>query len=790
MRRALSIGTAMGMALSAHQVFAQSADNAMPQTDGIEEIVVTAQRKEETAQRAGIAIDVISGNTLLEKGVTSASDLGKIAPSLTIARNGGANTVLFVRGVGNFTVNGYSDPAIAFNYDGVYLGRPTSTTSAFFDLQRIEVLKGPQGTLYGRNATGGAINVIPARPVLGEFSGFVNASYGNYDAKSLQGAINVPMGENGALRVSGAITRRDGFNDDGTSDDRSEALRVQMMSELTPNLTVRVAADYTRSGGIGAGSDYIGSFQYNPVTRVDRFVLSGLPVGTGLFSPRSQAYRQTLFNGAAGRTAAPLDDDIYQNNRLYGANAEITWKTDLGTLTVLPAWRYSDLDNKFGVPAFIGYIQEKDEQFSLEARFAGERVGIFDYILGAYYYDESVKGNYTFGQQSLNAYQTFQSDTKSYALFSRLTANIGDRLRAIGGIRYTHDKKDFAGQADVFIVRCNVVVAGRPNCPTVPLLPVTDSAEQLPAPFVLAPAGQARPIGATGAVLIHAATPVDTGLTKSKITWRAGAEFDVTPTSLLYASVETGFRSGGFSLAQGYETFAPEYITAYTVGLKNRFFNNRVQLNIEGFLWKYRDQQINHTGIDTAGNQGQFTENAGKSTNKGFEVEAQFKATRTTLLGAQVQYLDTEYSEFTYQEPVGAAPPITGCPYTVTGSTNTINCAGFPAYQAPRWTINLKGEQTIPVGDYKFVLSADTQYKSSNYTGFQFLPQFKAPSNWVSNASVTFSPESSRWSIGAFVRNIENNRIITAGQLYASLRSITGVYSAPRTYGVQASAKF
>ncbi|WP_010545071.1 TonB-dependent receptor [Sphingomonas elodea] len=784
---ALSIA---GIAAQAHaQTGAPGAETA-PDQQGLEEIIVTAQRKTENLQRAGIPVAVVTGDQLVSRGLTSSNELGNSVPSLSAQPQGGANTVFFLRGVGNFTVNGYSDPAVAFNYDGVYLGRATSTSGIFYDLERVEVLKGPQGTLYGRNATAGAINVLPTRPKLGENSGFVTASYGNYDALNVQGAVNIAMGEHGAMRVAGNILRRDGYQTDGTSDEKTQALRVQFLSELTPDLTVRLGGDFSHSGGKGPGSTYAGRVVYNGVSNL--FVPSGLSENSGLFSPEAQAYRQTLFSGLSGRTLLPLDVQPYLDNNYYGTNAEITLHTGAGTLTVLPAWRYAKLDNRFAVPAFYGNVAETDEQKSLEVRFAGNRVGIFDYMLGAYYFDESVAATYLFAQQALNAYQRFTSGTKSYAGFGRLTANLGDRLRLIGGLRYTKDDKDFAGRADVFLVRCTVIAQGRPSCPTAPLLPSTGRYQDLPAVFPTVPDNQARPIGTTGALLIHAVTPVNTTLSNDRVTYHLGAEFDVGPHSLLYANFETGYRSGGFALSAGYETFQPEFIDAYTIGMKNRFFDNRLQLNLEAFLWKYRNQQVNHTGIDRNGNQGQFTENVGRSTNKGVEVDAQFLATQTTLLSVNVQYLDAKYDDFLYREPIGATPPITGCPYrpSATAGLYDIDCSGRTAFQSPKWTMNLGGQQTVPLGDYKAVLSADTQYRSSRVVGFEYMPNQLVGSTWVSNAQLAFGAADDRWSIAAFVRNIENERYQASAQIYGAGSAALAVYSPPRTYGVRVSSKF
>ncbi|MFD1949807.1 TonB-dependent receptor [Sphingomonas arantia] len=794
-------GTALALLAPLHAAQAQDAgSNAQTITntpsaaepgEGLADIIVTAQRRSESAQRAGIAIDVVTGSAVTNQGITQPSDLNRIVPSLNVQDAGGANKTFFLRGVGNFTVNGYSDPAIAVNYDGVYLGRPTSTSGLFYDLERLEVLKGPQGTLYGRNATAGAINILPAKPKLGENSGFFTGSYGNYDAIVAQGALNLALGKDAALRVSGTVTDRSGYLSDGTSDEKTQAARAQLLVQVSPDLRVRIGADYSHTGGKGVGSSYEGSYALNRGTGQYSFVPSGLDRSVGIFDPAAQAYRQTLFLGVAGRNAAPLEDDVYQNNDFYGVNGEMTLDVGGGTLTVIPAYRHAKLDYVFAAPSFYGYIREKDDQFSLEARFAGERIGIFDYILGAFYYDESVKGDYTFAQQALNSYQTFDSSTKSTALFARLTANITDRARLIGGVRYTRDNKDFTGQADVLVVVCTARNAfGAPNCPNVPLLPLTATMDQLQAPFIVPPAGQARPIGATGAILSRVLTVVDTGLNNNEVTWRAAAEFDVSSRSLLYASVERGYRSGGFSVAAGYESYAPEFITAYTIGSKNRLFDNKLQLNLEAFWWKYKNQQIGRIGIDANGNQGQFSQNIGQSSIKGAEADIQFLPLPDTLFSANIQYLDTKYDSFIFTQPVGTSPPLTGCGTTLTGAVYTIDCSGFPAFNAPKWTISMGAQQTVRFGDFKLVGGVDTQYRSSRYVQVEFLPQELVGETWTTNAQLGIGPDDDRWQLTAFVRNIEDRRIVLNTPIYGLGSALTATTSAPRTYGLRVNTKF
>lgn len=775
----------------------QAADQAQAEggsaNDGLGDIVITAQRRSESAQRAALAISVVSSDAVIERGVTTPSQLSQLIPAVSIQPSGGSATTFFVRGVGNFAINGYTDPAIAFNYDGVYVGRATSTQGLIYDIDRIELLKGPQGTLYGRNATSGAINLLPARPEAGVTNGRLIASYGNYNALNLQGAINMALGDRGAFRVSGFRSKRDGYLTDGTSDEDLTGLRVQMFAELTDTLNIRVAGDYSHVGGLGTGANYTVGYRFDAAAAQYVFTPSGQDGGVGLFDPVAQAYRQTRFVGLSGRNLAPLDRGNFIDNDFFGANAELNWTSPIGKLTIIPAFRSGKLDQLFTTNATNIYLQENDSQYSVEARLTGDRLGgVVDYLIGAFYYDETVKGNYTFGQQALSAFQDFQTRTEAKALFGRLTAHVSERLRVTGGVRYTDETKRFDGVGDTIQVICTRRVAGVPSCPTAPVIPTVDRASDVG--FAIpALSGGVVPIGATGALAGRTITPVIIGRTTKRVNYRAAVEFDLAPRSLLYASFENGFRSGAFSLSAGRETYAPEFIDAYTVGIKNRFLDNRLQLNIEAFIWKYRDQQVTHPGFDRNGVQGQFTENIGRSTNKGLEVEARFLLTPNTLLSTDVQYLDAKYNSFTYQTPGINAPPLTGCAST-RNATNPvlfdIDCSGRQSFQSPRWTVNLAGQQTFDVGGARLVFDVDTQYKTSRVVGFDYLPFQTVGANWVTNAQVSIAPESFPFTVAAFVRNIEGDRIPVASFNYALGGVFTAVTTPPRTYGIRLSAKF
>ena len=777
---------------------------------GLGDIVVTAQRRVESSQRAAIPLAVIDGATLTSAGITQASRLNELAPALSIEPSSTGN-LIFLRGVGNFTVTAASDPAVAFNYDGVYIGRPTSTTGVFYDLERVEILKGPQGILYGRNATGGAINVLPAQPRLGEASGYVSAAYGNYDTKNAEAAVNLPIGARGAVRISGTTSNHDGYLRDGTSDEKTWAFRVQMKGRVTEDLTVRVSGDYAHNGGVGNSVSYYGAYAFRPTvapsatpvpgTNYYTFIPANLSPAEGVFSPPSQAFRQSVTFGPSGRKLDALAPYPFQDNRFYGLNAEIDLATRAGTFTVIPAWRYASLNFLSSAGAFPYRNVESNEQYSLEARFAGNRIGIFDYTLGAYYYDEKIHANTQLSNSNIGIFLKPNYYTKSYAGFGRVTAHLTEGLRLVGGLRYTKDDKRFVYSSTTAVISCLARNPfGAPNCPTAPLIPLVPSPAALPFPF---PASGGAPIpvfvgGPPGPnnppnyVIVRSDAAFTRSKSSSRATYRAAVEFDLFPRSMLYASFETGYRSGGFSAAAGFENFLPETITAYTLGMKNRFLANRAQLNLEAFLWDYKNQQINHVGLDVNGRSANYTQNAGSSRIKGFEVDGRLLVTPTTLVSADVQYLDARQRAFSYLAGPGN-PPLTGCQVTFTAANASpylVNCAGFASYNSPKWTINLAAQQTVPIGDFHFVAGVDSQFKGRRNIGFAYLPQQTLPGNWTTNAMLRFGPADDRWAISAYVHNIEGHRIPIYSSTHPVANLLIAGTTAPRSYGVQATVKF
>lgn len=757
---------------------AETAQTGTSPQSGLGEIVITAQQRGENLQRAAVAVAAVSGADLINSGVRGIDTLGTLVPSLVV-QPGSQGNLVFIRGVGNFSFTPNSDPAAAYNYDGVYIGRSSSTFGSFYDLERVEVLKGPQGTLYGRNATAGAINVLPVQPRLGETSGYATASYGNYDAVTAEGAINLGIGDTGGFRLSGSYANHDGYLRDGTQNEDNYAIRAQLKGAVTPNLTVRLEGDYAELRGTGSGTSYVGKSAFNPATGQFLVTPSGLPLSEGLFTPRAQAYR--VANGVTsiiGRPLDPLRFLPFIRNEVHGLGLHVDLKTAIGTFSLIPAWRHGVKDNLSTDSAQAVGTTQTSDQYSIEARLVSNPGGIVDYNLGAYYFSEVLNDDLHNSAGTQATFTLSKYKTHSPAAYGRITFHATNWLRFTGGLRYTEDHKSFTSEGHTLVLIC--AIPAPTGCPTATLLPYTTTLSAQP----VVPAANGALVPVAPGLLVRRADVLASGsLRTNKVTYRGAVELDVGPRSLLYASIETGYRAGGFNPAFNY---APETITAYTIGSKNRFLNNRVQLNLELFEWKYRGQQISYLGIDPLGRIGILTQNIGRSTIKGAEVDARLLVTRTTTLSANVQYLDAKYNAFRYSSP---ARPFNGCSVTQT-TTFTIDCSGKPAINSPKWTVNLGAQQVIEVGDYQVTLSADTQYRSGRYNDFDYIAPEYVKHSWASNAQISIGTADGKYVLGAFVRNIENNRVNVYATPVPASNLIVQLSSAPRTYGVRLSTRF
>lgn len=763
---ALALLAQPGLAQQAAPAPAPAAADSEQDGTGLADIVVTAERRSESLQRTALAVSAITGDDLTKSGVTDAAGIGRLVPALQVQPSGGS-TSFFLRGVGTQSGNSFAENAVSFNFNGVFVSRPTAPAGAFYDLQRVEVVKGPQGTLYGRNATGGAINVLPNRPKLEELSGDIMLEYGNYDAKKGAGAINIPLGSTVALRLATQIVDRNGYLSDGYDDERGEAARASLLIQPSSDWSMLLVGDYFKQHGKGSGEVLI------PTAT---FAAPALDQRVGGSDPRSVAaigaYAATVtappFCGGAGgfvRSGCILTPgtDGYQDIRFWGVSATVEGNMGFGKLTVIPAYRRTEADYRTYLPGFLGQVRDDSDQMSLEVRLSSNAEQRLRYVLGLFYFNEAQDTDNYFSQGKLSTTRfTPRLKTESKAVFGQLTYDLAPTLRLVAGGRYTKETKS----------------------------QVTSSAAG-GLPGVINP-----PLG-----------PSFRGdLAFEKFTWKAGVEWDAGPRSLVYANVATGFKTGGFFVASPPDnTFAPERLTAYTLGTKNRFLDNRLQVNLEAFYWDYKDQQVTFVGGVRAGNgifaQGGTTVNAGKSRMYGAELELQFAPTKADRLAANIQYLDGKYDSLLTANfsNTGAALP-TGC--TVVGSRLAnpgvnnarfydTDCSGKPTVQSPKWTANLNYEHTFALGgDLGLTAGARTSLSSSYYLNVNFQENERQGAFMTSDAYLTLEGPGRAWSLTGFINNIEDKVIFARTGNRPVLNFSYATLRPPRTYGVRVGYRF
>jgi len=418
------ITTAVSLALSAASVFSLPAladeDMAQAQQEsGIEKIIVTSERRSENIQDMGTAIATISGEELLENGMNNLVDAITSMPAVE-QQQSNSNGVFYVRGVGSRFPG--VDTSVATYSDGVFQSRGEVTNFSFVDVDRIEVLRGPQGTLYGRNSIGGAVNIITKNPDLDENGGSINVQAGNYDAHHIEGVANVVLGENTAVRAVMIKDAHDGYLGNGLSDADTLAARVKLLTKPTENVSVLVGVEYFENGGKGVGNGPItAGFEGLPFSENGGNVLG---CGTAPFS--------------TGDPCVPFND--VENLNVF---AEIDVELDFATLSFLPSYQDFSSENNQIFGAFFEKANTPFEQKSMEVRLVSNHEGPLEWVAGLYWYDADSSGkivkNPLFGDSEVEL-----STNTSQAIYGQATYSLDDDLRIIAGLRHTTDEFETA----------------------------------------------------------------------------------------------------------------------------------------------------------------------------------------------------------------------------------------------------------------------------------------------------------------------------------------------------------
>ncbi len=754
MKRALPVAACLFAGLASAQV-----------PPRLEEVEVTAQRRTESVQRAAVAVSVLTPDDLRNAGVTKPQELTELVPSLQVAASAAPISVYYLRGAGNFTGNALTDSAVAFNVDGVFIGRPHSTAGFFYDLERIEILKGPQGTLYGRNATGGAINVLPRRPDLGAWSGEASAEFGNEDQLRFDGTLNVPLGDGdrAAIRAAAFHVEHDGFMNDGLDNQDDSAARLSFLAEPSDALSIRVVADYFDQGGLGTGSTPI---VLGPDNRY------------GISSAESGAFLETQRNCIAGRNFNPMPPTQKLDNYYWGVNATLDWETAGGTFTLLPAYRESHLDTVGTALAVNVTTVEDDEQTSLEARFASNLEGKLSYIVGAYWFDETNRMPlFVPNTQYTMAIQDYDTGVESAAAFGRVTYELTDSVRATVGARYTEEDKFFRGTFDSFVRRCLPSGGGLSGC----------RAHSRHA----ADACSAR---SGGGWHDHGAVPHrqrrDRVLLQVDLARRArlGSHGRQLPVRQLRDRLQVrrvlllerlaGVPAGG---ARGLHRWA-RGTACSTAACRSTSRRSTGATMTSRSARSCATRRMPRTSARAT---------SATATMQGIEIETAWLVTDATMLSLDAQYLDATYDDFHYTVPGPGAPPVSGCAVSPDGVNFAVDCSGKRMPYAPEWTVNLGGEHSFRLGnDARLVAGLRLHYQSEMLTGLDFTPLEYQDDYVTVGASLTWNSPDTRYYVVAFGNNLTDETVVANSFQPPFGSFVVGTLRPPRTYGLRMGARF
>lgn len=385
----------------------QSLTITLEQGQTLGEVVVTADKTENTLQRTGIAVTTIEGLKLREMGLVSSEQVLRNVPNVVV-QGAARGYVIAIRGLGSDLPPGVGESAVSTNFDGIYNFRAESGTIGFFDMNRVEVLRGPQGTLYGRNATGGVVNVLSNNPVLKKFEGYGTIDIGNYSHLRAEGAINAPLGDKAAARVSFASVNRDGYLSNGSNDAVATGVRAKLRFQPSKKFNLIIAGEFNHLGGKGPG--FVNYLDYTSGDK-DKILLS---------------------------SASPDVSQDYNSTKIW---ADMTLEAGPGTLTILPAYQVAKgtVVGDRGMGLETSFDPDPAEQISFEARYASKPGSKVGWVGGIYYYGLE---NNVGGIPVPDARNT--DKTSSTAAFGQVTIPFGDKVRGLAGVRFASDGKSFS----------------------------------------------------------------------------------------------------------------------------------------------------------------------------------------------------------------------------------------------------------------------------------------------------------------------------------------------------------
>ena len=696
-------------------------------------ITVTARRREERLIDVPISVTSFSGEELANRGAVDITDIGNYTPNVTLEASRATNSTLsaFIRGIGQQDpVSGF-EQGVGIYLDDVYLNRPQAAVLEIYDVERIEVLRGPQGTLYGRNTIGGAVKYV-SRRLPQEFDLKAKASYGTYNLA--EGVVTASAPINDIVRVGGSVARlsRGGFGDNltlGTENYNKDiwAGRASLeMGGFGEPVFVSIKGDYTKDKSNPRGGH-----------RLIPGLVSGAPVLDDVYDTRGGL------------------DDPEQEVESYGVSMKA--EIDLGAglmFRSISAWRKDDSSTPIDFDALPAVDLDVpglylNEQISQELQLVFDNGGPLTGLLGAYYLDATADTLFDVRifttLAGLTAFTEADVDTETYAIFGDFSFDVSDKIALSVGGRYTWDNREAS------ILRQNYLGGGSPVF-----------------------GGLGVPFGAAG-------TDFKGERDFNKFTPRASISFMPTPDHNLYASYSKGFKGGGFDPrgvganapdldgnsiisddeVAAFLSFEPEEVDSYEVGYKGSLAGGRVNVAIAGFYADYTNVQIPGSVACTVGGFPSFcgvVSNAGKATFKGVEFEGSARLGGGFTLSGSLGYIDAQYDE--YITNIGATPT---------------DVADFREVQnTPEWTGSATAAYNAPIGDGDLYAGATVSYRSKTF-------QFEIPNPFLDqdgyallNADIVYTLPGGRITVGLHGKNLTDQRYKTSGYTFVATDPTTG----------------
>jgi iron complex outermembrane recepter protein len=705
-----------------------AAEGAQQQArSGVEDIVVTAQRREERLQEVPISITAIGAESLERSGISNTAELTQSVPSLVFSR---VNTSFqpYIRGVGTRNANAGEESSVSVYIDGIYQPVPSSLGMELLGIERVEVLRGPQGTLFGRNATGGLVNIITADPKF-DLSGKLVVSAGKYGQRSINFHGTTGLSDKVAIDVAALYSADDGYIRDlvrggNTGDYNAKSVRGKLLFQPSDSFKAILSGGYSK-------------------TR-DGAAVSGQPLNRnsiGFFPPGS-AVPVIPAQVASLPWEAALDREIYGESEQWSINLQSSLQLSGVTLETTTSYQVSDTlsltDSDATIAKRSGSIAVlPSHYFSQEVRLLSDDSGPFKWIAGAYYFDGTAKFDplTALGTNDAVTLSVFsKQDVRSFAGFAEGTYNLTDALRLTLGGRYTTEKRNFV----------------------------------------------TRPFDAAGVLTVLPPREA----TYNKFTYRASLQYRFSNSANIYATYSRGFKSGLFngfaSTASATNPVRPETLDAFEIGAKTDL-TNWLRVNVSAFHYDYKD--IQQSARDPATGLVLLL-NAAKAKSDGFEIEATLAPVDGLNVRLYSTYLDAHYVSFPGAQTFTPRAPVGG--YINGDVAGLADLVGTDLLRAPRYTFGASFDYTVPLGSGGELGFAGNIFRSAKYY-WDSENRLTQPAYTQINAEISWLPKE-HIRLSFWAKNLTNAQVYK--QMQASTRGDLISYDPPRTLGGRVTLSF